>query len=242
MSLGNIKLITPVYEGHIVSMDPSYIRSLSIPVLCPKCLKPAERPQVIRLQSDFWQGGQKYARTIQFAVAAHAHCASGFRSRDIGGSFKASLPSQNRLSFVIENPLYATIFIAMNFAIFRDGRGRPLQGLYDQEMSDQANRRIARAAANDILCPRCMNIMKRTDANSLPFECPSCHFNLDQDRRSEGAERSPPTSIDQELPVPSISLGSSQGMVIKCPHCKIAMMSEGELTLCGRCGSDLEME
>ncbi len=233
MSLGKIKLIASPFTGQSVSFKVDNIRLINIPPLCPHCLAPAREPQIYRFNQNFREGGRKYTRTIQFALGAHDTCSRRFRDPSISGSVDVRLKGDFSLVLKFREPLFASIFTAVNFNYLYNDRGISFQRLFDQEVSRMIKLRNKTTSQEKIICPVCKCGFKQEDS-VLDF-CSSCGSQFEEielvaDVKEEKKEEQ---KESKELFVTELDS-------IKCPTCDIRMLTEPGLTICGRCGQDLE--
>lgn len=210
MSIEGYKLISPVYSRNIVKFPAQRIKSLSIPNMCPNCLKAGD--MIKRFQESYQSGNMKY--TLQFGLSTHKNCSGGFMNSDISGSVKVKMDWGGNIRFWFREPLYALIFTSVNFPMLSGEDGRSLTQYYDEEVG-----RKVPSPKSSKHCPQC-----RAPLGDVT-ECPSCHY----DFTKEGKKKTPDES----------SKASVEDWSIKCPKCAIMMIKNKKITECGNCGQEI---
>ncbi|MHA1450018.1 MAG: hypothetical protein ACTSP4_11415 [Candidatus Hodarchaeales archaeon] len=171
---------------------------------------------------------KQYTITVRISFAAHPSCSSGLFNRSISGSLKLRLETKDWLLMKFREPLYAMVFISLNFPVLYSARKVKLTELLTEELG-KGWQKGKYASYKQAICPRCGNITFYSDTNPLPPNCPSCGYHLELDSYQG-------VTVNDDLIVPPTERPDP---VICCENCGIAMIKDERVTTCGRCGSEL---
>ena len=206
-------LVHAIYPMGTMKFNMTGLRAAKVPKICPHCLKPGTMQQYFGpFVVGIWR--------LSIPLSTHPECSQGFRKRNISGSTRVWTEGEY-ICFKFENPVYAMLFSRINFNILRDGRGRPLTEIYQDELRDLRKKQESRKNIVGT-CPRCNN-----DLYADLSECPSCKLSRRQTwTRMEPTHEVIETNIDPEK-------------TMSCPICEITMLKEKDVKTCANCGSSL---